>query len=230
MQELSLHKTDILVSMLVIAFHDIKPNITPFSPDTLDTEETTSFNVLCHSNGSRPTAFIHWLLGQQQSNVSSNSSTKYMHDSSTDTYTVTSTLKYRVDRIYNGQKLTCRAANVAGSMETSLTLYVKYAPTVNVENTILSYNQSQRQIRSTLDGNPTINTCTWHHRSKYGEHIRDFIVNNQTLTLPTVPKDQWYQDTGEYVCTAENGISGQNGQVKQIGSGYVTSNGRIFFF
>lgn len=103
----------------------VKPNITPFSPDTLDTEETASLNVLCHSNGSRPTAFIHWLLGQHHSNVSSNSSTKYMHDSSTDTYTVTSTLKYRVDRIYNGQKLTCKAVNVAGSMETSLTLYVK---------------------------------------------------------------------------------------------------------
>ncbi|VDI57117.1 Hypothetical predicted protein [Mytilus galloprovincialis] len=202
----------------------IKPNITPFSPDTLDTEETTSFNISCQSYGSRPTAFIYWLIGQQNSNVTSNSSTESIHDSSTNTYTVISTLKYRVDRRYNGQKLIFRASNVAGYMETSLTLNVKYAPTVNVENKTFSYNQSQRQIRSTLDGNPTINTCNWHHRSKYGEHIRDFMVNNQILTLPTVPKHQLYQDTGEYICTAENGISGLNGQVKQIGSGYVTSN------
>lgn len=39
-------------------------------------------------------------------------------------YTVTSSLKYRVARRYNGQKLICRAFNNAGSKETFLTLNV----------------------------------------------------------------------------------------------------------
>lgn len=69
--------------------------------------------------------------------------------------------------------------------------------------------------------------CTWRQKSTYGENIRDFSDNNLILTLPTVLEDQKYQDTGEYICTAENGIIGINGQLKQTGSGYVISNGNI---
>ncbi|CAG2197900.1 unnamed protein product [Mytilus edulis] len=166
---------------------------------------------------------MYWFLRQQ--NITSNSTFQSIHDSSTDKYTVTSTLKYRVDRNYNGQMLICRACNVAGSMETYLTLDVKYAPSVTVENKTFSQTQSSRQMSSTIDSNPPVNTCTWRHKSKYGEYIRDFRNNNKTLTLPTVPEDQRYQDTGEYVCSAENGIIGTNGQMKQTGSGYVISNG-----
>ncbi|VDI37247.1 Hypothetical predicted protein, partial [Mytilus galloprovincialis] len=78
-------------------------------------------------------------------------------------------------------------------------------------------------MHTTLDANPPVSTCKWQQRSKYGEIIRDFSNNNQTLTLPTVHKDQRYQDTGEYVCSAENGIIGINGQLKQTGSAYVIS-------
>ncbi|CAG2197910.1 unnamed protein product [Mytilus edulis] len=99
-----------------------------------------------------------------------------------------------------------------------------YAPGVTVNNKTFPLYQSHRQIDSTLDSNPTINTCTWRHKSTYGKNIRDFIDNNQTLTLPTVPADKRYQDTGEYVCTAENGIIGINEQLKQTGSGYVICN------
>ncbi|CAC5411890.1 HMCN [Mytilus coruscus] len=98
------------------------------------------------------------------------------------------------------------------------------APGVTVENTIVSQTQTLRQIHSSLDSNPPVNTCKWQQRSKYGEHIREFINNNNTLTLPTVSKDRRYQDTGEYICTAENGILGINGKLKQTGSGYVISN------
>ncbi|CAC5403968.1 unnamed protein product [Mytilus coruscus] len=204
----------------------LKPVITPFSPDTVSTEETKSFAISCQCIGSRPAAYIYWLLGQERINITTNSTSQSNHESSTDKYTVTSNLKYRVERSYNGQKLICRASNVAGSMETSLTIDVKYAPGVTVENETFSLTQLFRQIQSTIDGNPSVNTCTWHHISKYGEHIRDFGDNNQILTLPTVSDDQRYQDTGEYVCTAENGIIGINGQVKQTGSGYVISNAR----
>ncbi|XP_071175218.1 synaptogenesis protein syg-2-like [Mytilus edulis] len=200
----------------------LKPVIIPFAPDTLSTEETKTFDVSCKSTGSRPAASMYWLLGQQD--ITSNSTSQTNEQSSTDKYTVASNLKYRVDRRYNGQNLICRASNVAGNMDTSLTLDVKYAPGVTVDNKTFSQTQSPRQIQSTVDSNPPVNTRSWRHKSKYGEHIRDFIDNNLVLTLPTEPEDQRYQDTGEYVCTAENGIIGMNGQLKQTGSGYVISN------
>jgi hypothetical protein len=34
-----------------------------------------------------------------------------------------------------------------------------------------------------------------------------------------------YQDSGEYVCTADNDIAGKDGHVKQTGYGYVIING-----
>ncbi|XP_052063061.1 kin of IRRE-like protein 3 [Mytilus californianus] len=208
----------------------LKPVITPFSPDTVSTEETKVFAISCQATGSRPAAYIYWLLGPQRTNITTNSTSQSNKESSTDTYNVTSYLKYRVDRKYNEQTLICIAVNVAGSMETSLTLDVKYAPGVTVENETFPLTQLSRQIQSTLDGNPIVNTCIWHHRSQYGEHIRYFSDNNQILTLPTVSEDERYQDTGEYVCTAaDNGVIGINGQLKQTGSGYVISNGKVYF-
>ncbi|CAC5394852.1 NCAM [Mytilus coruscus] len=219
--------TDINYYPLTVSAHfhlKLKPVLSLFAPDTLNTEETKDFDVSCQSTGSRPAATMYWLLGQQRTNVTSDSTSQYIHDSSTDTYKVISNLKYRVDRSYNGQKLICRASNVAGNMETSLILNVKFAPSITVENKTFAESQSSRQIQSTLDSNPPVNTCKWHHRSKYGEHIRDLSDNNQILTLPTVSENIRYHDTGEYICTAENGIIGINGQLKQTGSGYVISN------
>ncbi|CAC5404052.1 unnamed protein product [Mytilus coruscus] len=103
----------------------LKPIITPFVSDTLSTEETKSFEVSCLSTGSRPAASMHWLLGQKRIDVTSNSSSQSNKEPSTQTYSVTSNLKYRVDRSYNGQKLICRASNVVDYMETLLTLNVK---------------------------------------------------------------------------------------------------------
>ncbi|XP_071172181.1 nectin-1-like [Mytilus edulis] len=165
---------------------------------------------------------MYWFLGQQ--NITSNSTYLSNLESPTDKYTVISNLRYKVHRSYNRQKLICIAVNIAGSMETSLTLNVKYAPDITVENKTFSLTQSSRQIPSSVDSNPPVNTLAWHHKSTYGEILREFSGKNQILTLPAVPEDQRYQDTGEYVCTADNGIVGINGQIKQKGSGYVSSN------
>jgi hypothetical protein len=48
---------------------------------------------------------------------------------------------------------------------------------------------------------------------------------NGVLTIPNIPVDDRYQDSGEYVCTADNGIVGSNGNVEQTGSGDVITNG-----
>jgi hypothetical protein len=48
---------------------------------------------------------------------------------------------------------------------------------------------------------------------------------NAVLTLPSIPVEDRYQDSGEYVCTAGNDIVGRDGKVEQTGSGYVIING-----
>jgi hypothetical protein len=50
---------------------------------------------------------------------------------------------------------------------------------------------------------------------------------NGVLTLPSIPVEDRYQDSGEYVCTAGNGILGSNGNMKQTGSGYVCFTYRL---
>ena len=76
-------------------------------------------------------------------------------------------------------------------------------------------------------GNPGLNTFhKWQHRSKHGVLIRDLDGGgNGVLTIPNIPVDDRYQDSGEYVCTAGNGIVGKDDNVKQTGSGYVTVYG-----
>jgi hypothetical protein len=50
--------------------------------------------------------------------------------------------------------------------------------------------------------------------------------NNGVLTLPDITVDNRYQNSGEYICTADNGIEGKDGNVKQTGFGYVNITGR----
>ena len=50
--------------------------------------------------------------------------------------------------------------------------------------------------------------------------------HNGVLTLPSIPVEDRYQDSGEYICTAGNGIVGRNGKIKQTGSGDVKINGK----
>ena len=78
-----------------------------------------------------------------------------------------------------------------------------------------------------LDSNPqSYNYYRWQHKSKYGVLIRELDgETNGVLTLPNIPVEDRYQDSGEYVCTAGNGIVGQDGRVKQTDSGYVIING-----
>ena len=100
------------------------------------------------------------------------------------------------------------------------------APVIAVANKTLALSETERVVECVLDGNPSNYTFDkWQHLSKYGELIRELNGNN-TLILPHIPEDQRYQDTGEYKCTATNGIIGTNGNVKQTGSGYLTSLGK----
>jgi hypothetical protein len=101
------------------------------------------------------------------------------------------------------------------------------APTVSVHGFTYDESEATRTLTCVPDGNPSTYTFyRWQHKSKYGVLIRELdAVQNGVLTLPSIPVEDIYQDSGEYVCTAGNGIVGRDGKVKQTGSGYVTING-----
>lgn len=86
--------------------------------------------ISCTSTGSRPKASIYWLLGDGKTNITAYATQlPPSHDTTTDTYSVTSTLTYSMDRIYNGKYMFCGARNEAtleqeGGVETSKTLNI----------------------------------------------------------------------------------------------------------
>jgi hypothetical protein len=88
-------------------------------------------------------------------------------------------------------------------------------------------NDSTRTVTCVPVGNPQSYTYyKWQHKSKYGVLIRELEGGHTgVLTLPNMPVEDRYQDSGEYVCTAGNGIVGRDGKIKQRGSGYFTING-----
>ena len=75
-------------------------------------------------------------------------------------------------------------------------------------------------------GNPSIYTYhKWQNKSKYGVLIRELYGEQSVvLTLPNIPVEDRFQDSGEYICTVGNGIAERDGRVKQTGSGYVIIN------
>lgn len=76
-------------------------------------------------------ASIYWLLGSGRANISTYAGiSRYFHDPKTDTYNVTSTLRYSLNRTHTGKFLTCGTRNEAtslneGGVETSTILDVK---------------------------------------------------------------------------------------------------------
>ena len=101
------------------------------------------------------------------------------------------------------------------------------APTVTVYDATFKQNEAIRTLTCVPDGNPqSYSFYKWQHKSKYGVLIRELDGEaNGVLTLPNMPVKDRYQDSGEYVCTAGNGIEGRDGKIKQTGSGYITING-----
>ena len=101
------------------------------------------------------------------------------------------------------------------------------APTVIVSNTTYDQNEATRTLACVPIGNPQSYTYyKWQHKSTYGVLIRELDGGtNGVLTLPSIPVKDRYKDSGEYVCTAGNGVVGNDGKVEQTGSGFVNING-----
>ena len=101
------------------------------------------------------------------------------------------------------------------------------APSISVSDVTYDQNEDTRTVACVPVGNPQSYTFyEWQHRSKYGVLIRELNGGqNGVLTLPSFHVEDRYQDSGEYICTAGNGIEGKDGNVKQTGSGYIIING-----
>ena len=124
-------------------------------------------------------------------------------------------------------------ANINDSFNTHIDYYILFisistvAPTVSVSDATFEKNEPTRTVTCVPVGNPQSYTFyKWQHRSKYGVLIRELDRGQHSvLTLPSIPVENRYQDSGEYVCTADNGIVGRDGRIKQTGFGYVIING-----
>ncbi|XP_071133273.1 protein turtle-like [Mytilus edulis] len=196
------------------------------------TEETVPLNVSCTSHGSRPAAKFTWLIGKNNKDVTLNSSESRTLDSSSETFTVTSTLIYRADRTCNGQFVTCKASNIVSSnVSSSKLLNIRYAPNAVVENKTFLQTDRIRNVQCSIQGNPseyTYSKCS--HKSYYDVIIRELAIGQSgILTLPDIRMEFVYQDSGIYVCTVGNGILGTNGQEKQVGHGFVKINSQPVF-
>ncbi|OPL32759.1 low titin quality protein, partial [Mytilus galloprovincialis] len=102
--------------------------------------------------------------------------------------------------------------------------FVTDAPDIIVNSYTYRQHDADRTVTCKPSGNPDIYTYyKWQHKSRYGELIREF-VGNKTLKLPDVPVSSRYQDSGEYVCIASNGIKDKYNKFEQTGSGYLTVN------
>lgn len=103
------------------------------------------------------------------------------------------------------------------------------APDITVSSPTYTQNDDIRIVTCYPSGKPDNYTYhKWQHRSKYGELIREFN-GNKTLRLPDAPELLIYQDTGEYVCIASNGIKDKYNKFEQTGSGLVTVNGNALY-
>ncbi|XP_071175231.1 neural cell adhesion molecule 1-like [Mytilus edulis] len=197
----------------------LMPLMPVFSASLVNTLEMVPFSISCTSNGSRPAATIWWTIGQTDVTSTASSHETQGVD---ETFTVTSTLTYTVDRKFNLQPIICTANNTIGGFSNQINLFVRFPPDVSVSNVTYEMTDLTRTINCTADGYPdTYTFYKWQHRSLHGRIIRE-LDGDTILTLPVVPISLRYQDNGEYVCTVSNDIQGTDGVEKRQGAAKIT--------
>ncbi|CAG2192355.1 unnamed protein product [Mytilus edulis] len=82
--------------------------------------EMVPFSVSCTSIGSRPAATIWWMVGETDVTNLASPEEKQGVD---ETFTLTSTLKYTVDRKFNLQPIICTANNTVGGFSNQINLF-----------------------------------------------------------------------------------------------------------
>ncbi|XP_063416830.1 cell adhesion molecule 2-like [Mytilus trossulus] len=213
---------DIPMTTTALIDLNLMPLMPVFSAPLVNTMEMAPFSITCTSSGSRPAATIWWMVGQTDvTNLASSQGKQWVDE----TFTVTSTLNYTVDRKFNLQSIKCTANNTIGGISNLINLFVRFPPDVSVSNVTYEMTDPTRTINCTADGYPdTYTFYKWQHRSLYGHIIRE-LDGDTILTLPVVPTILRYQDNGEYVCTVSNGIQGPDGVEKRQGAAEIIAYG-----
>ncbi|VDI47471.1 Hypothetical predicted protein [Mytilus galloprovincialis] len=210
---------DIPMTTTTLIYLNLMPLMPVLSAPFVSTLEMIPFSISCTSTGSRPAAGIWWMIGETNVTNLASSQEKQGVD---ETFTVTSTLTYTVDRNFNLQSITCTANNTIGGFSNQINLFVRFPPDVSVSNVTYEMSDPTRTINCTADGYPdTYIFYKWQQRSLYGHIIRE-LDGDTILRLPLVPTTLRYQDNGEYVCTVSNGIQGTDGEEKQQGAAKIT--------
>lgn len=90
-------------------------------------------------------------------------------------------------------------------------------PVLHIE---LEEDDNERILRCKADGNPKIyEFIGWRHSSPFNETIRNFEGGgNGILAISKSNETSVYEDSGTYICFAQNGIADSKGIVIQRGS------------
>ncbi|XP_069119297.1 kin of IRRE-like protein 3 [Argopecten irradians] len=174
----------------VLVYLDLKPQqSTVLSPSSQT--ENTDLQVVCVSTGSRPAADIEWNVGGTW--LSSNPEEVKVLDTSTDTYTVTSSLSRRVTRQDNGKSMYCRVSNraLSGGIESvRQTITVLFGP----DSVSITGNRVV-----VADGTDTLTlTCT---TQEYNRHVHITWYNGTTRISNTAAVTNTSGSYGGFIST-----------------------------
>ncbi|XP_060902956.1 cell adhesion molecule 2-like isoform X2 [Labrus mixtus] len=171
-----------------------RPEITGFTKPAMEGDLIT---LTCTTSGSKPAANIKWYRNDKevQGTTKTNATGK--------SFTVRSSLKFRVDRRDDGVAYTCHVDHVSLSNPymTTEVLEVHYAPHLEIAKSLIIPQEGQYfKLECVSIGNPIPEPVLW---SKDGGELPDIermIVEGRELTITTLNKT----DNGTYRCEASN--------------------------
>ncbi|OPL33812.1 hypothetical protein AM593_04678, partial [Mytilus galloprovincialis] len=151
-------------------------------------------NISCISIGSRPQASSEWTIDGYVISNSSEDQSEIINP--TETYRITSILSVEFNRLQNRKELSCRNH-----------------PSIEITYKNTTEDDELRQFNCKPNGNPAVYEFDkWEHFSMHNQFIRH-LEGRKTATgageviLPVTNLNERYQDSGIYICRAQNGIA-----------------------
>ncbi|XP_060083674.1 synaptogenesis protein syg-2-like [Ylistrum balloti] len=121
--------------------------------------------------------------------------------------------------------------NILLQSSESFTIVVQYGPDVGLAIKNTTENMTDVRLNCTANGVPAQYTYRWIHKVGYTviRDTFDHVTSSGSVSTLTIPQVS-YQDMGTYICEAENGYRGRDGQIVQTEQGVMTITGspRVF--